>query len=101
MRLRQTLVRTLTAVATFLTAAQVHASNGAGGTVTVVRDTGTSGLWILANISYAGMRAQNHKSFGWRVVSFIFGFPGTLLSFFVIEEGSGRAYGLEIPKRSD
>ena len=72
-----------------------------GATSTTVSNTGVSGLWILANISYAGMRAQNHPSVGWRILSFIFGFPGTLLSFFVIREGSGRAYGIHIPKRTD
>ena len=45
------------------------------------RDTGISAIWVLANISYAGMRAQNNPSAGWRVVSFIFGFPGTLLTY--------------------
>jgi len=63
------------------------------------RDTGVDGLWILANISYAGMRAQNHQSSGWRIVSFIFGFPGTLLSWICVKEGSDRAYGVQIPRR--
>jgi hypothetical protein len=63
------------------------------------RDTGVSAIWILANISYAGMRAQNHPSTGWRVLSFIFGFPGTLLTFFVVREGRERAYGVDIPKK--
>ena len=44
-----------------------------------VQDTGVSAIWVLANISYAGMPAQNSPSTGWRVLSFIFGFPGTLL----------------------
>ena len=56
-------------------------------------------IWLFANISYAGMRAQNHPSVGWRVLSFIFGFPGTLLSYFVVKEGSERMYGIEIPKK--
>src|ERR1051326_3750753 len=63
------------------------------------RDTGVSGLWILANISYAGMRAQDSPNSVWRVVAFIFGFPGTLISLFAITEGSERAYGIDIPKR--
>ncbi len=63
-------------------------------------DAGISGLWVLANISYAGMRAQNHASTGWRVVSFIFGFPGTLISFFAVREGGERAYGISLPKKS-
>lgn len=61
--------------------------------------TGASGLWILANISYAGMRAQNSASGGWRVLAFIFGFPGTLISYFAVVEGSDRAYGIEVPRR--
>lgn len=34
-----------------------------------VRDTGVSALWILANLSYAGMRAQGNTHAGWRLVS--------------------------------
>ena len=63
------------------------------------QDTGVSAIWILANISYAGMRAQASPSGGWRVVSFLFGFPGTLLTYFVVAEGSERAYGIDIPKK--
>jgi hypothetical protein len=59
---------------------------------------GISGIWILANFCYAGMRAQNHPSSGWRIVSFIFGFPGTLISMLAIDEGSERAYGVELPR---
>jgi hypothetical protein len=61
--------------------------------------TGISAIWILANISYAGMRAQNSASSGWRIVAFIFGLPGTLVSFLAIGEGSERAYGIEVPRR--
>jgi hypothetical protein len=64
-----------------------------------VRDTGVSGLWVLANISFAGMRAQNHQSIFWRTVAAIFGFPGTILSFICVVEGSERAYGVEIPRQ--
>ena len=60
---------------------------------------GASGLWILANMCFAGMRAQNSPSTGWRIIAFIFGFPGTLITFFVVDEGSERAYGVEIPKK--
>ena len=65
-----------------------------------VQNTGVSAIWILANISYAGMRAQNSPSSVWRVVSFIFGFPGTLISYFAVPEGKERAYGIDIPKKS-
>ncbi|MFT4111729.1 hypothetical protein [Silvibacterium sp.] len=60
---------------------------------------GVSAIWILSNASYAGMKAQAHPSIGWRVLSFLFGFPGTLLSFFPIREGSERAYGVDLPRR--
>ena len=60
---------------------------------------GVSAIWIFANLCYAGMRAQHHPSTAWRVVSFVFGFPGTLLTFFVVKEGAERAYGIELPKR--
>jgi hypothetical protein len=62
-------------------------------------NVGASGLWVLANICFAGMRAQNSPSAGWRIVSFIFGFPGTLITYFVVDEGAERAYGIEIPKK--
>lgn len=61
--------------------------------------TGVSAIWMLANISYAGMRAQNSSSAGWRIVAFILGFPGTLVSFLAVGEGSERAYGVDIPRR--
>lgn len=59
---------------------------------------GVSGIWILANFCYAGMRAQQNPNSFWRVVSFIFGFPGTLVSMLVIEEGSERVYGVDLPR---
>jgi hypothetical protein len=62
-------------------------------------DTGVSGIWILANICYAGMRAQNNTSMGWRFVSFIFGLPGTIITYFAVKEGSERAYGIDIPRK--
>ncbi|MBX7257014.1 MAG: hypothetical protein K1Y02_11690 [Candidatus Hydrogenedentes bacterium] len=65
----------------------------------VVVQTGPSALWILANISYAGMRAQGSRSAGWRIVAFIFGFPGTLLSLLLIRDGCEHAYGIDLPRR--
>jgi hypothetical protein len=64
-----------------------------------VKTGGSSAVWIFANISYAGMRAQNSPSVGWRIIAFIFGFPGTLLTWIIVGEGSERAYGIELPKR--
>lgn len=66
-----------------------------------VTNTGVSAIWILANISYAGMRAQNKSTLVWRVLAFIFGFPGTLLSLILVRRGGERAYGIDLPvKRS-
>ena len=62
-------------------------------------NTGVSGIWVLANISYAGMRAQNNTSQGWRIIAFIFGFPGTLITFFAVSNGGERAYGVDLPKK--
>ena len=89
----------LSAAAAFLPAvasAQEAASGAAG---VSVQSGGVSAIWILANLSYAGMRAQNSSSTGWRIVAFIFGFPGTLLTLLVVREGGERAYGVDLPKR--
>lgn len=61
--------------------------------------TGVSAIWILANFSYAGMRAQGHPSMPWRIVALVFGFPGTILSYLVIREGGERVYGVDLPKK--
>jgi hypothetical protein len=58
---------------------------------------GVLSVWMLANISYAGMRAQNTHHL-WRIVAFVFGFPGTILSWLVVTEGSEKAYGIELPR---
>lgn len=80
--------------------ASSHAfADTAGPTVVRVGNTGASGIWILANISYAGMRAQGSRSKGWRIVAFIFGFPATLITFLAVDEGGERAYGVDLPKR--
>jgi hypothetical protein len=56
-------------------------------------------LNLLGNLAYAGMRAQgSHDSFA-RFVTFVIGFPGTLISYFAVEEGSERAYGVDLPRR--
>jgi hypothetical protein len=60
---------------------------------------GVSGVWVLCNASYAGMRAQGSPSSGWRALAFFFGLPGTLVSFFAVVDGSNRAYGVFLPPR--
>ncbi len=64
------------------------------------QDSGLSAVWLIANLCYAGMRAQNSESEVGRVLAFLFGFPGTLLTLFVVEEGSERAYGVDLPRAS-
>jgi|SRR5580700_1487299 hypothetical protein len=64
-----------------------------------IQDTGISGLWILANVSFAGMRAQNNRSVLWRTLTFIFGLPGTIVTFLAVVEGSDRAYGIDLPRK--
>ena len=67
-----------------------------------LRNTGVSAIWILANVSYAGMKAQNIKSRnGTRILALIFGLPGTLLTMFVVKEGSNRAYGVDLPSNPE
>lgn len=67
--------------------------------VQVGTTAGVSGLWVLANVSYAGMRAQSNPNAVWRVLAFIFGLPGTLLTFLVVQEGGERAYGVDLPRK--
>jgi hypothetical protein len=64
-----------------------------------VTHTGISGLWVLANVSYAGMRAQNNSSKFWRILAFIFGLPGTIVTLFAVKEGNDRAYGVDLPRK--
>jgi hypothetical protein len=61
---------------------------------------GVSAIWIFANLSFTAMRAQGKGTTLWKVISFIFGFPGTLLTLLVITQGSERAYGIDMPRKS-
>jgi hypothetical protein len=61
---------------------------------------GVSAGWIFANLSFTGMRAQATGTTFWKVVTFIFGFPGTLLTLFVVPQGSERAYGIDMPRKT-
>ena len=55
-------------------------------------------LNIIANIIYAGMRAQNNTNKVWRIITFIFGLPFTIITYFVVKEDSERAYGIDLLK---
>lgn len=61
--------------------------------------TGIGMANILGNLAYAGMRAQGNKDKFARAFSFLLGFPGTLLTYFVVDEGSERAYGVDLPRK--
>ncbi len=61
-----------------------------------IAQTGVSGIWMLANISYAGMLAQNNPDKVWRILAFLFGLPGSILTAFSVKEGSMRAYGIDL-----
>ena len=65
----------------------------------VIGVAGMGAIWLLSNFAYAGMRAQNSKDETGRILSFCFGFPHTIISYFVVQEGSERAYGVDLPKK--
>jgi hypothetical protein len=62
---------------------------------------GVDAVWVFANLSFTAMRAQATGTLFWKVVSFIFGFPGTLLTLVAVKEGSERAYGMDMPRKAD
>jgi hypothetical protein len=55
---------------------------------------------VMSNVAYAGMRAQGSDNTLGRTAAFIGGFPGTLVSFFAVDEGSERAYGIHLPAKN-
>jgi len=61
---------------------------------------GVSALWVFANFSFTAMRAQDRGSLFWKIVTFIFGFPGSLLTMMVVDKGSERAYGIDMPRKA-
>ncbi len=60
---------------------------------------GINAVWVFANLSFTAMQAQAKGSVFWKVVTFIFGFPGTLLTLLIVNKGSERAYGIDLPRR--
>jgi hypothetical protein len=61
--------------------------------------TGIGMASIFGNIIYAGMRAQGSQDRFGRAFAFVLGFPATLLTYFVVDEGSERAYGVDLPRK--
>ena len=60
---------------------------------------GYSMFSVLGNLAYAGMRAQGSDNKLARTLAFVAGFPGTLITYFLVDEGSERAYGVDLPRR--
>ena len=60
---------------------------------------GGGAIWVFANLSFTAMRAQDSGSTFWKVVTFIFGFPGTLLTLIVVNRGAEHAYGIDMPRK--
>ena len=46
--------------------------------------TGVGMVSIMANMAYAGMRAQNSRNSLGRTLTFFLGFPGTLITYFCV-----------------
>jgi hypothetical protein len=61
---------------------------------------GVSAIWVFANLSFTAMRAQDKGTTFWKVVTFIFGFPGSLLTLLAVKKGSERAYGMDMPRKA-
>ena len=61
---------------------------------------GACAIWIFANLSFTAMRAQDRGNAFWKILTFILGFPATLLTLLVVRKGSERAYGIDLPRRS-
>jgi hypothetical protein len=59
---------------------------------------GVDAIWVFANLSFTAMRAQDKGTTFWKVVTFIFGFPATLLTLLIVDKGSERAYGMDMPR---
>lgn len=62
---------------------------------------GMGSISILSNIVYAGLRAQGKDLPAHRTLSFIGGFPHTIVTYFAVEEGSQEAYGIDVPRKNN
>ena len=59
---------------------------------------GMGALSTLANISYAGMRAQNDPNNEFqRMLAFVVGLPHSVVTLACVSEGSNKAYGIHLP----
>ncbi len=54
-------------------------------------------LGMFANIVYAITRAKNNgNDYMIRPISFVLGFPFSVLTYVVVEEGSNKVYGIDL-----
>jgi hypothetical protein len=67
----------------------VWTSRAAAGGNLVVRDVGVAVGWILANVAYATLPAENRSNAALRIATFILGFPGTLLTNVIKHDETG------------
>jgi hypothetical protein len=59
-------------------------------------------LGVASNVIYAGMRAQDLPgNYTKRKIAFVIGFPTSIMTYLVVEEGSCKAYGVELPRICD
>lgn len=57
-------------------------------------------LGVASNVIYAGMRAQDLPgNYTKRKIAFVIGFPTSIMTYLVVEEGSCKAYGVELPRK--
>lgn len=54
-------------------------------------------LGPICNLIYAGLRAQNSPNSIGRLMAFMGGFPFSLLTYFVVGQGSNLCYGVHLP----
>jgi hypothetical protein len=63
---------------------------------------GVSFFSLYSTLVYTGLRAQGKPteySERTRFLTFIFGFPGTLIPYFVVKEGSCEVFGIDLPTK--
>lgn len=67
-----------------------------------INRVGMGSLSLLCNISYAGMRAQDRpETVIPRAITFIGGLPFTLVTYFAVDKGSNKTYGIMILSEKD
>jgi hypothetical protein len=57
-----------------------------------------SGLWVLANVSFAACELKTTAAC-WRTLSFIFGLPGTIVTFLLYVREASMRNGVDLPER--